>query len=246
MGGGEHVPAWAAAGLAHCAAADGGRFAAIMARCGPPEYLGKAVLEDGACGALCRIIVGQQLAGSAASAIWRRTVRALRPERGGSAAFDAAAVLAAAAASTDGGLPEDLRTACGLSRAKARAVVATCRAFESGELSDELLATCEVDALRQKLCAIKGVGPWSCDMYLLFHLKKADVLPLGDLGVRAGAAKAFAVKGSGKNGALDAKKDAAKLEALFAPFAPYRSLAAFYCWRVVDTKAFTQDADVEK
>ena len=47
----------------------------------------------------------------------------------------------------------------------------------------------------------------------------------------------------GKNGALDMKKDADVLEALFAPYAPYRSLAAYYMWRVVDTKAFNQDAD---
>ncbi|KAH8096154.1 3-methyladenine DNA glycosylase 8-oxoguanine DNA glycosylase [Aureococcus anophagefferens] len=97
-------------------------------------------------------------------------------------------------------------------------------------------------ALRSRLCALNGVGPWSCDMYLIFHLKKADVLPLGDLGVRAGAARAFGVRGRGKNGALDMKKDADVLEALFAPYAPYRSLAAYYMWRVVDT-AFNQDAD---
>ena len=69
-----------------------------------------------------------------------------------------------------------------------------------------------------------------------------QVLPLGDLGVRAGAKRFFNVNGHGKNGALDQKKDAEKLETLFAPFAPYRSLAAFYMWRVADTKAFNHDA----
>ena len=100
----------------------------------------------------------------------------------------------------------------------------------------------QVPELREKLMAIKGIGPWSCDMYLLFQLKKPDVLPLGDLGVRAGAKRFFNVSGHGKNGALDQKKDAATLEALFAPFAPYRSLASYYMWRVADTKAFNQDA----
>ena len=45
---------------------------------------------------------------------------------------------------------------------------------------------------------------------------------------------------AGKNGSLDAKKDRVKLEALFAPYAPYRSLASYYMWRVADTKAFNQ------
>ena len=77
-------------------------------------------------------------------------------------------------------------------------------------------------------------------MYLIFDLKKPDVLPLGDLGVRNGAQRFFGVSGQGKNGSLDAKKDKAKLEALFAPYAPYRSLASYYMWRVADTKAFNQ------
>ncbi|KAH8076167.1 hypothetical protein JL721_158 [Aureococcus anophagefferens] len=175
------APAWAGPGLAHCAAADGGRLGEIVAKCGFPDYLAKDVADDSACAALCRII-----------------------------------------------LPDDLRQACGLSRAKAKAVVGVARAFLAGDLSDELLATAPVDELRARLCALNGVGPWSCDMYLIFHLKKADVLPLGDLGVRGGAARAFGVTGRGKNGALDMKKDADVLEALFAPYAPYRSLAAYY------------------
>ncbi|KAK7237195.1 hypothetical protein SO694_000970108 [Aureococcus anophagefferens] len=101
--------------------------------------------------------------------------------------------------------------ACGLSRAKAKAVVGVARAFLAGDLSDELLAAAP-SASSGALRALNGVGPWSCDMYLIFHLKKADVLPLGDLGVRA---------------------------ARRGPSA----LAAYYMWRVVDTKAFNQDAD---
>ena len=57
----SHTPAWAAAGLAHVAKADGGRLKAIIDEHGPPGYLGEQVAEDAACGALCRIVVGQQL-----------------------------------------------------------------------------------------------------------------------------------------------------------------------------------------
>ena len=229
----SHTPAWAAAGLAHVAKADGGRLKKIIDQHGPPGYLEEQVAEDSACGALCRIVVGQQLAGAAAASIWRRTLGELCP-RG----FDRAQLLSRAEGAD--GFDEDTRSSCGLSRAKARAIVAVCQAFAAGDLSDALLRDAPVSELRDKLCAIKGVGPWSCDMYLIFDLKKPDVLPLGDLGVRNGAQRFFGVSGHGKNGSLDAKKDRVKLEALFAPYAPYRSLASYYMWRVADTKAFNQ------
>ena len=227
------APAWAAAGLAHVAKADGGRLKKIIDQHGPPGYLEEQVAEDSACGALCRIVVGQQLAGAAAASIWRRTLGELCP-RG----FDRAQLLSRAEG--DDGFDEETRSSCGLSRAKARAIVAVCRAFAAGDLSDAFLRDAPVEELREKLCAIKGVGPWSCDMYLIFDLKKPDVLPLGDLGVRNGAQRFFGVSGHGKNGSLDAKKDRVKLEALFAPYAPYRSLASYYMWRVADTKAVNQ------
>jgi DNA-3-methyladenine glycosylase II len=257
----SHTPAWAAAGLAHVAKADGGRLKKIIDQHGPPGYLEEQVAEDSACGALCRIVVGQQLAGAAAASIWRRTLGELCP-RG----FDRAQLLSRAEGAD--GFDEDTRSSCGLSRAKARAIVAVCQAFAAGDLSDALLRDAPVSELRDKLCAIKGVGPWSCDMYLIFDLKRPDVLPLGDLGVRNGAQRFFGVSGhgfercpdtpsgcrvdgvggratridarAGKNGSLDAKKDRVKLEALFAPYAPYRSLASYYMWRVADTKAFNQ------
>jgi len=221
-----HTPAWADAGLAHLKTT---ALAPLVERHGPPSYLAEPVAEDSACAALCRIVVGQQLAGAAAASIWRRTLGALC---GGD--FDRAAVLATARGDD---MDDETRQACGLSRAKARAVLAVCRAFEAGDLSDALLEEAPVADLRERLCAIKGIGPWSCDMYLIFSLKKPDVLPLGDLGVRSGIAKFFSVRGHGKNGSLDQKKDAATMEELLAPFAPYRSLATYYMWRVADTKA---------
>ena len=75
----SHTPAWAAAGLAHVAKADGGRLKPIIDEHGPPGYLEEDVKEDSACGALCRIVVGQQLAGAAAASIWRRTLGELCP-----------------------------------------------------------------------------------------------------------------------------------------------------------------------
>jgi DNA-3-methyladenine glycosylase II len=230
------APKWAVEGLRHVATADGGRLGSMLVRSGAPDYLSRPVEEDSACAALCRIIIGQQLAGAAATTIWRRTLAVLCP-----AGFSAPAILAATQGRPE--LSDETRKACGLSRAKARAVVGVARAFEARELTDAILRDSSTPKLRERLTALNGVGPWSCDMFLMFHLKKADVLPLGDLGVRAGAARAFEIKGHGKNGALDQKKDAAKLESCFAPFAPYRSLASWLMWQIVDTKAFTQDTD---
>ena len=229
----SHTPDWAAAGLAHVAKADGGRLKAVIDEHGPPGYLEEDVKEDSACGALCRIVVGQQLAGAAAASIWRRTVGELCP-RG----FDRAQLLSRAEG--DDGFDEETRSSCGLSRAKARAIVAVCRAFAAGDLSDSILRDAPVAELREKLCAIKGVGPWSCDMYLIFDLKKPDVLPLGDLGVRNGVAKAFCLRGSGRNGSLDEKKDAEKLLAAMAPYAPFRSYASWLMWRALETPSFME------
>ena len=229
----SHTPSWAATGLAHVAKANSGRLKAIIDQHGPPGYLAEKVAEDSACGALGRIVVGQQLAGAAAATIWRRTLGELCPD-----GFDKATLIARAEGPD--GFDDETRSACGLSRAKARAIVAVCQAFEAGDLSDAILRDAPVEELREKLCAIKGVGPWSCDMYLIFDLKKPDVLPLGDLGVRNGIARFFGVSGHGKNGSLDQKKDREKMESLFAPYAPFRSLASYYMWRVADTKAWRQ------
>lgn len=150
----SHTPSWAATGLTHVAKANGGRLKAIIDQHGPPGYLAEKVAEDSACGALCRIVVGQQVAGAAAATIWRRTLGELCPD-----GFDKATLLARAEGPD--GFDDETRSACGLSRAKARAIVAVCQAFEAGDLSDAILRDAPVEELREKLCAIKGVGPWS-------------------------------------------------------------------------------------
>jgi hypothetical protein len=136
------------------------------------------------------------------------------------------------------GLEEYLRKPAGLSNAKARSIVALSDAFRSGELSEDFLsnsAVTEVE-LRAKLLAIKGIGPWTCDMFLMFHLEKKSVLPLGDLGVRKGIAKFFQLKGRGPRGTLCDKKDRDVMEDAIAPFSPYQSLVTYYMWAAADTK----------
>jgi DNA-3-methyladenine glycosylase II len=177
---------------------------------------------------LCRIIAGQQLAGASALAMWNRlltvTDNNLTPET----------ILKL----EEQGLEDHLRKPVGLSNAKARSIVALAQAFHDEELSEDFL-TCALEAeVRESLLLIKGIGPWSCDMFIMYVLEHADVLPVGDLGVRSGMTKYFSLKGTGKGGYLCQKKDLDKMQKAMAPFEPYRSLASYYMWKVADTKDF--------
>jgi len=122
---------------------------------------------------------------------------------------------------------EQLRSA-GLSRAKTAAIkdiahktslghVPTHR--EAARLSDEELVT--------RLTEIRGVGPWTVEMFLIFTLGRRDVLPVGDYGVRCGFAKAYGWK------ELPTPKE---LLAEGERWRPYRSIASWYMWRVLELK----------
>ena len=74
--------------------------------------------------------------------------------------------------------------------------------------------------------AVRGIGPWTAHMFLLFTLRRPDVWPTGDLGVRVGYARAYG---------LAEPPTPRELEALGEPFRPHRSVVAWYCWRAADT-----------
>jgi 3-methyladenine DNA glycosylase/8-oxoguanine DNA glycosylase len=82
------------------------------------------------------------------------------------------------------------------------------------------------DEVVAELSQVRGVGPWTAHMFLMFHLHRLDVWPTGDLGVRTGFGRAWE---------LAAVPSPRELEALGDPFRPYRSVVAWYCWRVLDT-----------
>lgn len=173
---------------------------------------------------LCRIVAGQQLAGAAAQSVWKRLLETTKPQ------FTPKAVLELA----EKGLVDHLQKPAGLSGAKARSVLDIATKFDSGILHDSYLQTAPEDDVREALLKVRGLGPWSCDMFLIFFLERPDILPLGDLGVRKGIAKHFKMQGSGKKGSLCAKKDLDKMVKAVAPFAPYRSLFSYYMYRVAD------------
>jgi DNA-3-methyladenine glycosylase II len=161
---------------------------------------------------LSRAICYQQLAGKAAATIHGRFVEALKgdvsPEK----------VLRVREAT--------LRKA-GLSRNKLAAIRDLASKVRSGEVEVHDLEDRPDDEVVTRLTRVRGIGEWTAHMYLMFKLLRPDVWPAGDLGVRSGYAKIHGL------GEVPSQKE---LEPLGEAYAPWRSAAAFYCWRVLDTE----------
>ena len=77
----------------------------------------------------------------------------------------------------------------------------------------------------KKIRAIRGIGPWTADMLLMFRLGRPDILPVGDYGVQQGAQRLYR---------LPALPNAERLGSIAEPWRPYRTLGAWYMWRVLD------------
>ena len=178
---------------------------------GPPR-LGVKPAASSRFQSLARAIAHQQLAGKAASAIWSRVALAVGAE------FSPAAVLELG--------PQGLR-ACGLSTAKAAAIVDLALSTAEGKIRFDRIARFDDHKVIEQLTSVKGIGPWTAQMFLMFELRRIDVWPTGDYGVRAGFASAFA---------LDGMPSPLELDQLGDPFAPYRSILAWWCWRETDSK----------
>jgi len=180
---------------------------------------------------LCRIISGQQLSGGAARTVWNRLLQAMENND-----LNPDAVIKL----TKGGdqLESCLQKPAGLSRTKAQSILALAQSFQDGNLTETFFASSSDKDIRESLLKIRGIGPWSCDMFLMFFQEKADVFPVGDLGVRKGIAKYFSLLGKKKDGRLCAKKDLVAMEKAIEKYKPYRSLFSYYMWKVADTKDF--------
>jgi DNA-3-methyladenine glycosylase II len=157
---------------------------------------------------LVRAIVGQQLSTYAARAIWARLL-----ERFGGRAPEPAQILASE--------PEELRAAVGLSRAKVTYLRSLAEHVESGELDLAQLDGLPDEEVTAELTAVRGIGAWSADMFLIFQLERPDVLAVGDLGIRRAIERAYG---------LDELPDAAAIEAIAEPWRPHRTLACRYLW----------------
>lgn len=159
--------------------------------------------------ALAESILYQQLAGAAAGAIHRRFVALFD----GNLSPDSVLALH----------PRRMR-GVGLSRSKvaairdlaAKIVDGSVRLRRIGRLSDEDIITA--------LSAVRGIGRWTAEMFLIFQLRRLDVWPVGDYGVRKGYALAYRLP------QLPTPKE---LQTFGERFRPYRTVAAWYCWRAV-------------
>eukprot|EP00232_Nephroselmis_pyriformis_P015732 CAMPEP_0182876128 /NCGR_PEP_ID=MMETSP0034_2-20130328/13964_1 /TAXON_ID=156128 /ORGANISM="Nephroselmis pyriformis, Strain CCMP717" /LENGTH=285 /DNA_ID=CAMNT_0025008899 /DNA_START=21 /DNA_END=878 /DNA_ORIENTATION=+ len=191
------------------------RLAAVMKDHGVPERL--LASSDGAQGShfqsLTKSIVFQQLATAAAATIHGRLVSLL----GGQHLVTPQAVLQQE-------IPA-LRS-CGLSERKASYIVDLAEHFSDGRLSDDAIRLMSDEELKLKLTAVRGIGPWSVDMFAMFALGRPDILPIGDLAVRKGFKLLY--------GLCDLPSPA-RMEELAAPWRPYRSVGSFFMWKVVDT-----------
>jgi DNA-3-methyladenine glycosylase II len=153
---------------------------------------------------LARIVVGQQLSIASAEEIWGRFAAAY--PLCSPAAVDAADAAALAAT--------------GLSAAKVRTLKAVAVACRDG-LDLDGLADLPAEDAHQRLTAVKGIGPWTADIYLLFCLGHADIFPAGDLALRNAVADAFK---------LEPIPTPAELAELAARWAPWRGVAARLFW----------------
>jgi DNA-3-methyladenine glycosylase II len=169
--------------------------------------------------ALIRAIVYQQLAGAAAAAIHGRLIAALdsdvTPER----------LLA---------LPGEALRSAGLSARKAASLRDLAdKVLDGTVVLDPAGLRTESDAeVVTRLSAVRGIGKWTAEMFLMFQLRRLDVWPTGDLGVRKGFGLAWGIP----------TPTAKQLDPLGDPYRPYRSVVAWYCWRAAELYGRAQDS----
>jgi DNA-3-methyladenine glycosylase II len=160
---------------------------------------------------LAEAIAYQQLSGKAAATIWGRVC----------------ALFESGVPEAPGLLKKRVPTlrACGLSAAKVAAIRDLAQHVVRGDVVPATLRHASDDEVIARLTRVRGIGPWSAQMHLIFSLHRMDVWPTGDLGVQKGVA---AWKGLAR---LPTPKE---LDRLGEPYRPYRTLAAWYAWRAVE------------
>lgn len=188
-----------AAGLAYLARRDR-RLGRVMKRAGPVPLRRR----PGGFPGLARIVVGQQLSIASAEAIWTRFERA----------FPDCAARAVAAAD------EATFRAVGLSAPKMRTLWAVAAACLDG-LDLDALAAAPADEAHARLTVVKGIGPWTADIYLLFCLGHPDIFPAGDLALRNAVADAFS---------LAPPVTVDRIAAIAERWSPWRGVAARLFW----------------
>jgi DNA-3-methyladenine glycosylase II len=192
--------------------------------------LADAIRRIGACGlparqhtdhltALTRAIVGQQLSGKAASAIFER-FRALFPD---------GVITASAISSFD---DQALRSV-GLSGQKVGYLRDLSARIGDGRLQLDALDVLPDEEVIERLVSVKGFGRWTAEMFLMFRLHRPDVLPVADLGIMKAIQSLYGLR---------KRPNAKKILAIGEPWRPYRSIATWYLWQSLSAKVVVKSA----
>ena len=176
-----------------------------------PQYPNTTLQSRGdAFGTLARSIVGQQISVKAAQSVWHR--------------FEA--LLKKTAPANVLKLKVDDMRAAGLSARKVEYLVDLSLHFDAGAVSVKNWQAMDDEAIIAELVAIRGIGRWTAEMFLLFYLRRPNVLPLDDVGLINGISKNYF------SGEAVSRSDAREVAAAWAP---YCSVATWYIWRSLDT-----------
>ncbi|HET7547971.1 MAG TPA: DNA-3-methyladenine glycosylase [Usitatibacter sp.] len=162
---------------------------------------------------LCRSIVGQQISVKAAQSIWAR--------------FAAAAGTVSPA--NVAAMPVEVLRGCGFSSQKSLYVKDLATHFDTGAVKPRRWARMSDEAIIEDLVRVKGIGRWTVEMFLIFHLMRPDVLPVDDLGLRRAMERAY-------NDGEPLTKD--EMRALGERWSPWSSVATWYLWRSLDPVSF--------
>jgi DNA-3-methyladenine glycosylase II len=154
---------------------------------------------------LAGIVVAQQLSTASADAIYRRLCGSL-------ASLDAQSVLA---------VEDEMLLRCGLSRAKLVTLRAIAQAVDSGGLDFDTLGILAPDEAVRRMTAIRGIGTWTAEIYLLFCIGHADILPAGDLALQEAARTALG---------LEQRPSDRELRAISHEWSPWRGVASRLLW----------------
>ncbi len=186
-------------------------MATLVETFGAPKLRARASASHTWFAALAEAIVYQQLAGKAAAAIHRRVVAAAGGDVTPRSLLDAG---------------EEALRGAGLSGSKYASLVSLSTHVLDGSLTLGRLGRLPDGEVIEQLTQVRGIGPWTAQMFLMFDLARPNVWPVLDYGVRCGFQRAYGLA------ELPTPK---QLDELGAPFAPHRSAAAWYCWRAADT-----------
>jgi DNA-3-methyladenine glycosylase II len=180
---------------------------ALIERIGPSRFRYRPATFD----ALVHAIVNQQLSGNAAATIYGRLQDALAPKE-----VEPRGILR---------LSEDGLRQLGISKQKSAYLIDLAEKTRKKEVDFEVLPKLPDAEVLEKLTAIKGIGEWTVHMFLMFALRRPDVLPVGDLGIQNAIQKAYG---------LEARPKPKQVAEIGARWSPYASYASWYLWRSLE------------